>query len=139
MNKLELERILRRYPVTVCAANELEIQKGQFVISNTDTSEGRGKHWLTFYFNNNGPFEYFDSLGRPPEYYGFQHLFQRPYLTNCDQIQDSNSSVCGQYCIYYIMCRYGGQTMQDIVLPFNVGDKSWNDDYVTTFVNKNKP
>lgn len=63
MNNLELERLLEGYPVQVCAADQLRANKGQFVITNTDTSDGPGKHWVTFYFPKRGPYEFFDSLG----------------------------------------------------------------------------
>lgn len=136
MNNLEIERILRGFPVMVCAADQITIQHGRFVICNTDTSGGRGKHWVTFYFNVNGPYEFFDSLGKPPNYYGFQHLLDRPYWMNCDQIQDSHSNVCGQYCIFYVMNSDAGKTMKNIVQPFNIHDRTMNDDYVVNFVNK---
>ena len=139
MNNFELQSVLKRYPVTVCAADQITIKKGQYVICNTDSSGGRGKHWVTFYFNSNGPYEFFDSLGRPPDHYGFERVLERPYWSNNDQIQDSYSDVCGHYCIYYVMRRYRGQTMKDIVQPFNIHNRIMNDDYVVTFVNKNKP
>ena len=138
MNRLELEHILGRYPVTVCAADQITIKKGQFVIANTDNSSGKGKHWVAFYFNAYGPDDYFDSLGKLPEYYGFQHVLQRRYWMNCDQIQDSKSDVCGLYCVYYVVNRYAGKTMKDMVEPFDINKRTMNDKCVVDFVNKNK-
>ena len=45
-------------------------------ISNMNTSQGRGEHWVTFYCPKRGPFEVFDSLGHMPEDYevGFEIL-----------------------------------------------------------------
>ena len=141
MNNLELQRILVGYPVIVCAADEVKVKRGQFVISNTDTKDGPGKHWVTFYFPTSGPDEFFDSLGHSPEHYDvdFQRILQRPYWMNCDQLQGSGSNACGLYCVYYVMCRNREMTMNDIVKPFNVRDRTLNDLYVTHFVNKNKP
>ena len=138
MNSLELDHLLRRYPVTVCAADQIRIENGPFIIANTDNSDGKGKHWVTFYFNAYGFDDYFDSLGKPPEYYGFRHFRQRRYWMNCDQIQDSNSIVCGLYCIYYVMNRCAGKTMKDIVEPFDINNRTKNDAFVVDFVNKNK-
>lgn len=53
-----------------------------------------------------------------------------------DPIQDSKSNVCGLYCMYYVMSCSGGKTMKDIVEPFHVHNKTMNDVYVKTFVNK---
>lgn len=140
MNNLELERLLFGYPVTVCASDKVRIKKGHFVISNTDTSDGPGKHWVTFYFPVNGPDEFFDSLGKRPENYrtGFETILKKTFWMNCDPIQDSRSDICALYCVYYVMNRCTGMTLKDIVKPFNVYNREWNDKYVETFVNKNK-
>ena len=70
MDNEQLNNVLLGYPVTVCCADEIKIQKGRFVISNTDTCQGPGKHWVAFYFPKRGPYEFFDSLGNRPEEYG---------------------------------------------------------------------
>ena len=95
---------------------------GKFVIANTDTSDGPGKHWVTFFFINQGPYEFFDSLGKTPEFcnVGFETMLQTPYLMNCNCLQDFGSDTCGLYCVYYVMYRYAGMTMKDLIHPFNV-------------------
>ena len=79
MNSKQLHDILLGYPVTICTADQLNIERGRFVISNTDTSQGPGEHWVTFYFPKRGPLEYFDSLGHMPEDYGvgFEMILKR--------------------------------------------------------------
>lgn len=140
MNNWQLKELLRQYPVTICAADQVRIQKGSFVISNTDTRDGPGKHWVTFYFPVRGPYEFFDSLGRKPMDYdaGFETILQRQYFMNCDQLQRSNSDMCGLYCVYYVMNRSVGMSMKDIVKPFQVHGLKRNDDYIETFLKKNK-
>ena len=69
MNTKQLYNMFLDYPVTICTGDQLEIQRGKFVISNTDTSQGLGEHWVTFYFPKRGPFEFFDSSGHMPEDY----------------------------------------------------------------------
>ena len=63
MNGKQLQDMLHGYPVTICTADHLKIERGRFVVSNTDTSQGPGQHWVTFYFPKRGTFEFFDSLG----------------------------------------------------------------------------
>ena len=134
MNNYQLQHILRVYPVTVCAADEIRKQKGRFVIANTDTCEGPGKHWVTFYFPKRGHYEFFDSMGNSPESYGvgFEKILDRKYLMYNGQLQQSFSNVCGLYCIYYVMCRYRGRTMTSIVKEFNPRQKKQNDRLVVS-------
>jgi hypothetical protein len=54
MNNYQLENILQGYPMTVCAADQIRKQRGKFVISTTDTSNGPGKHWVSFFFPKYG-------------------------------------------------------------------------------------
>ena len=137
MNNFELERSLKGYPVTVCAAEQLEIRRGRFVISNTDRLGGPGKHWVTFYFPHTGPDEFFDSLGKWPEDYNvnFEKALRRRYWINRSQIQDSDSDVCGLYCIYYVMERFAGKRMKDIVVPFDVKKRKQNDEFIVSYFN----
>ena len=111
MNNEQLKDVLLGYPVTVCCADEIKIRKGRFVISNTDTSQGPGKHWVAFYFPKRGPYEFFDSLGNRLEEYGvgFEKKLSKTYLKNFGQIQQSTSNVCGLYCAYYVMKRHQGK------------------------------
>ena len=82
MNSKQLYDMLLGYPVTICNADQLKIQRGRFFISNTDTSQGRGEHWVAFYIPKRGPFEFFDSLGHMAKDYGvgFEKILKRKYL-----------------------------------------------------------
>ena len=81
MNSKQLRDMLLGYPMSICTANHLKIQRGRFVISNTDISQGPGKHWVTFYFPKRCPYEFFDSLGQMPEDYpvGFEKILNKKY------------------------------------------------------------
>lgn len=133
MNNFQIEDILKGYPVTVCSADEVSYKTGEFIISNTQTSDSTGEHWVVFYFRKKGPDEFFDSLGNAPEYYSvnFETLLNKPYLLTLDQIQSSNSDKCGLYCIYYVMCRYAGLDMQTMLNVFDVRNKEQNDQLVS--------
>ena len=134
MNSKLLYDMLLGYLVTICTADQLKIQIGRFFISNTDTSKGPGEHWGTFYFPKRGQFEFFDSLGHMPEYYGggFEKILKRKYLKNVGQPQQSTFNVCGLYCAFYVMKRHQGKTMKDIVKDFNVQQKKRNDRLIVT-------
>ena len=129
MNNYQLKHKLRGYPVAVCAADEIRKQTGRFVISNTDTSEGPGEHWVAFYFPKRGPYEFFDSIGNSPESYhvGFEKILDKKYLMYNGQLQQSSSNVCGLYCAYYIIQRYKGKTLRTIVKEFDPQLKKLND------------
>lgn len=133
MNNFQLEKILRGYPVTICAADQIEIKRGRFVISNTDTSHGQ-EHWVSFYFPKRGPFEFFDPVGNRPEDYGvgFEKILNKPYLTYTGQLQQSTSNVCGLYCAYYVMKRHQGKPIKDIVKDFNPRQRKRNDRLIVT-------
>ena len=134
MNSKQLYDMLLGYPVTICTADQLKIQRGRFFISNTDTSQGPGEHWVAFYFPKRGPFQFFDSLGHMQEDYGvgFEKILKRKYLKNVGQLQQSTSNVCGLYCAYYVIKRHQGKTMKDIVKDFNVEQKKRNDSLIVT-------
>ena len=140
MNALQLRQALRDYPVTVCAADQLRVRTDHFVIANTDTKEGPGLHWVTFYFPRDGPDELFDSLGQTPFSYdvGFERALQRPYLMLTDAIQDPYSDLCGLYCIYYVMERFKRRSFRTLVTPFDISDRQQNDRYVYMYWNNHK-
>ena len=85
MNSKQMHDMLLGYPVAICTADNLKVQRGIFVISNTDNSQGHGKHWVTFYFPKRGPFEFFVSLGHMPEEYAvaFEKILNKKYLKKC--------------------------------------------------------
>ena len=116
MDSKQLNDILLGYRVSICSADQIKIQRGRFVISNTDTSQGPGKHWVTFYFLKRGSYEFFDSLGNRPEDYGvgFEKILNKKYLMNFGQLQQATSNVCGLYCAYCVMKRHQGETMKDL-------------------------
>lgn len=130
MNNFQILDKLKDYPVTVCSADQVRYIEGQFVISNTQTSDQPGEHWVTFYFPRDEPCEFFDSMGNLPEYYdvGFEDVLERTkYFVSTDQIQDSKSDICGLYCIYYVMYRHAGIGMKELLSIFDVFQKKRND------------
>lgn len=79
-------------------------------IANTDASNETGTHWVAMYFDNY--VEYFDSYGLEP-LPAFQVYDIEKRNKFC--LQDLDTDVCGQYCIYYLFKRTNGQQLEDIV------------------------
>lgn len=84
--------------------------------------------------------EFFDSLGNPPEQYHrrFQSIliFNGPRYKYIDSIiQSVTSSLCGHYCIYFILQRIKGRSMNNIVHDFYDLNTHANDRLVSDFIN----
>ena len=99
-------------------------------IVNTDSSSKEGQHWVTYYFNLEGDGEFFDSLGKSPNAYN--RIFSTFLLQNASKsqyndikLQHESSDVCDQYCVYYLMFKARGYSMQEIVksLSFTYSDQ----------------
>lgn len=136
MNNFQIIDVLKDYPVRVCSADQVRYVKGQFIIANTQTSDQTGEHWICFYFPEEGPDEFFDSLGKAPEYYDvkFETKLNNEYYRTVDQIQDSTSDLCGLYCIYYVVCRHAGVSMQTLLNVFDINHKKNNDETLVGFL-----
>ena len=97
------------------------VAKPGFYVANTDPHFKAGEHWVAFYIPidmTRNPMEYWDSYGlKPPEI--FVPFLNPTYLRNTKFIQHPLSSTCGQYCIYYILMRYNGHSMEKIVSIFS--------------------
>ena len=127
--------------VDVCAINELpryELQKSRptaFIV-NSDPNFKPGKHWTAIYFPrfhsniSNAIPEFFDPYGLPPSTYGKEivHFLKvntiSQYAYNSLQVQENSSTLCGLYCCYYLMNRFEGQTMEEIISDLYVIDEA---------------
>ena len=116
------------------------IQPPVGLIANTDPQSKPGKHWVAFFIDHDRNGEYFDSYGQQPVVKSFQTFLNKntsEFLCNNQRIQGPLSSVCGQYCIFYIIHRVKDIAMQKIVNVFDSQDLVDNDNTVTEFINEN--
>lgn len=115
----------------VFARNQLpnNLPPGGYVV-NTDNADGAGIHWIALWALDDAV-EFMDSLGLPPEQYGW--TFTRSVLMNTRQLQSTDSATCGAYCIYFLYFRSLGLSMQSI-LEFFTDDTRGNDLHVTRFL-----
>ena len=120
----------------VHAADQLHLLtlRPAVIVINTDPSWKPGRHWVAVYVPKHGPWEYFDSYGEPPTSPFIQEwIDQRPYIYNNQPLQSPVSDACGHYCIYYIVHRARGQTMDAILSRFT-HDRDRNDNDVRAWV-----
>ena len=107
------------------------------LIVNTDPSGKPGEHWLAIYFNKSKEAEFFDSFGLSAEQYKFDKYlkyFSRSYVDNKFQIQNFDSNTCGYYCLYFIMLKSRGFTLNEINSLFSKNDFKINDFLVSHIV-----
>ena len=127
MDTLQIKRALEHNTFTkktfsgVFAADELpEIIDASpcGFVANTDPSTEPGTHWLAFYYPSRGERGFFDSYGYPPDNYGEAFKLYGVETWNKRKIQSSWSTVCGQYCIFYLYYKSRGYSMNKIVNMF---------------------
>lgn len=102
-------------------------------LSNTQPSTKSGEHWVAFYYSSEHSPEFFDSYGLHPSVYEFNFT---PKIYNKRCLQKLDSNVCGQYCVYFLYQRVRGKSLQEIVAPFSLDDRSWNDSQVARFISR---
>lgn len=136
MNTLQLECVLHydpylhSYALGVFSRDHLPIVTRYpcCFILNTDRSGHDGTHWLAIFIDVRRRWEFFDSYGYPPSFYG---LTLKHY--NVNRLQSSSSLVCGQYCLMYLMYRCRGFNLSDFSHLF-YNDFHVNDVFVYNFI-----
>ena len=137
---IQSDSILSTNVLGVFAADEIQLltlQPSTGIIVNTDPVNKPGKHWVAFFLNQNKTLECFDSYGQSPSTYSvflrkFIQKFQSTII-NHKRAQSSDTNVCGQYCLFYMMCRCRGYDM-DAIVDFFSNDYLTNDQFVYSFV-----
>ena len=116
---------LRRLGRSLCLPSERPL----FYIVNSRPARSEGEHWLLIYLPEEGLKEFFDPLGRSPEYYSkyFKEFLERKhsqYLCSNRPVQPPGSDTCGDFCLYYAARRVRGESMLDIIESFR-RDNLW--------------
>jgi hypothetical protein len=140
MNTAEIHHALRSNPITrtwfrgVFAADEIPgvMQLPAAYVVNTDTASEPGTHWIAFCHHSPHTLEYFDSFGRQLSSYGI-HVAPRVVQQSL-QLQSDFSTVCGQYCMFFLLRRMSGESYEHIVHLFTENRES-NDQMVCQYVN----
>ena len=104
-------------------------------VANTDPISLPGTHWVAFYLDSRTHLEFFDSYGNSPDLYNFP---TPPKLTSiiCNDypFQKIQTSVCGQYCIFYLHQRAHHIPLRSIISSLRSFPDP--DSYVRSFVSK---
>ncbi len=144
MNGTQIESALRSDKfvdgvlVGIFAADQLPPKEypGAYIV-NTDESHQPGQHWVAFYTDREAT-ECFDSFGQDPSKYSpkiAEWLKGEFKVVQNEDLQSQDSTVCGQYCMYFVLLRAYGFSYEDVLSSFTK-DPSTNDKFVCKFVNK---
>ena len=148
MNSLQLRYALinsMNLFIAVCAKDQLDsINSKTFaIISNNQSSNEAGMHWLAFYKETESSvLEFFDSFGMPLSFYGkeFQDFAlrnEKKVRQSSSQFQSNSSNLCGGYCLYFLINRNRGLSYDKILKKFNSENTLVNDKIVSNFVKTN--
>jgi hypothetical protein len=81
----------------------------KFLIANTDIEKGEGKHWFSCFQSHKNVIEVFDSLGideiKKNLLLQYCKFYQKELIFNTTAFQDSSSSSCGQFVLYFCVER----------------------------------
>ncbi len=124
MNSREIESLLLSdkfaagYLIGVFAADQIpsKVFPGAYIVNTDDWSEP-GQHWVAFFLVD-GEIECFDSFGENPAKYSnhIEKWIENDYkIVQCETLQSRDSTVCGQYCMYFVLLRSYGFTYKDIM------------------------
>ena len=124
LDTLQISRILKAHPKSSatfvgCVPSDRIPVLETFpyaAIINTDPAKYSGQHWVAVYVNSPHSVEYFDSYGELPNKNICSFLDNFSYVrrsTLALQRLDTNS--CGHYCIYFIMKRCAGRSVEWIL------------------------
>jgi hypothetical protein len=107
-----------------------------FLVVNLDASYLPGSHWVALCIpaNKKNIAEYFDSYGKKPKKIIRDYLGGN-YINQKRELQGLTSTICGQWCIYYIWERCRGYTLSEITNSFKGKTKDENDEIVNETVN----
>lgn len=145
MNNWEISKIMRHLPSTknrfigVFSADKIPTNIALYTlpccfIANTDPSWKSGSHWVAVFIDKNGHIEYFDSYGRRPMSPRMKKFCGRHYQYNPYMIQTVFSTLCGHYCIFYLVHRCRGVSFVNIMNMFDFDNLNYNDNLVKNFV-----
>jgi hypothetical protein len=145
MNSYEIEKALRSNPITrdifvgVFPADQLPEKEypGAYIV-NTDPADQPGQHWVAFYCTEAGKLEAFDSFGKNPGIYSdhIKEWMGTDYLILSNSVlQSDNSTLCGNYCLYFLLLRCHNFSYEDVLSIF-CSDRKLSDFYVCKFINK---
>ena len=145
-NIMKTDRLGQNYFCGVFASDELKKHKvtkyPSGYIVNTDPSHKSGSHWVAFYFDENKKGHFFCSYGNPPNDYKFDKWLSsnsKTWSFNEQKCQSNWSTVCGQYCVFYLLHSFRNISIDGIFTPNYDMNDSWVDDFIRKRFNVDIP
>lgn len=96
-------------------------------------------HWFVVHRNLLNEIEVFDSLGKNSSASGkVKNHFNSGFATNSTQLQSDNSTLCGQFSIFYIVHRYFNHdvSFNDFLNQFFSSNKKRNEERVKKCISR---
>lgn len=155
MNTYQLEAVMKQdriarnqfigvFPMDMLPKKKMEWSKRPFcLIVNSAPSTSEGQHWLAVFVDKDGQGEMFDSYGHDATFYDQRlEVFLKKncsyHTFNSNELQSLWTSVCGQYCLYFLLHRCRLIPANSIIGLFT-RNKEHNDQLVDTFIHKHFP
>ena len=143
MNSLEISRVLsrvRKHTLGVFPADKIveRWQKPCAFVFNTDDSTKPGLHWVAVYVSRDGFRTYFDSFGIEPLIANHARLLRkncRVLHWNTKQLQSNSSTVCGQFCLMFLLHMSSGKSLRQFISIFSKNLEK-NDSIVRNYIKK---
>lgn len=105
-----------------------EIEDDKLYIFNTQDSSQGGIHWIAV-STLDGEKEFFDSYGHKPTKHNPSWTFLDKFRRSKRQLQQYNTTVCGDYCLFYILRKSLGENLASVVKSFS-DDLENNDEQI---------
>lgn len=141
---LQMDEYCKYYSSFVGAKDEcmnLPFSNTKMVICNTDTAKKPGTHWFALFKVSQDTMEYFDSYGSIGIDGGVKEAISTKFANivhNDQRLQGTNSSVCGQYSLLYLLLRGRGYSMVEVIqMMLSSEDYEERDHIVNKFINSN--
>ena len=78
------------------------------IVCNTHDADQPGEHWIAMYVDTKGYGDYFDPYGLEPQHIEFMNFMNEhcsEWAPNDRTLQSPMSTVCGQYCVAFLLLR----------------------------------
>ena len=89
-----LPEIINTYPIAI--------------VCNTHDADQPGEHWIAMYVDSKRHGDYFDPYGLQPQHIEFTNFMNEhcsEWAPNDRTLQSPLSTVCGQYCVAFLLLR----------------------------------
>ena len=99
---------LTRFMVITLSKCKKKLRYPAAIVCNTHDSDRPGEHWVAMYVDAERRGDYFDSYGLQLQHVGFVDFMTEhcsTWSTNERTLQSPLSTVCGQYCVAFLMFR----------------------------------